>query len=125
MPEEDEWNFIWASKQTVHRLFDPANGFRFGDMQMINHYPNHWELTRKDFMVKNIKRYRKDLEKEGHPLAEKNELGRFIHLDIVPDTFQLPGDFSVFLEEFKRNPNSSWIVKPSASSQVSFPLECC
>jgi hypothetical protein len=31
-------------------------------------------------MVKNIKRYRKDLEKEGSPLAEKDELGRFIHL---------------------------------------------
>lgn len=38
------------------------------------------ELTRKDLMVKNIKRYRKDLEKEGSPLAEKDEAGRFIHL---------------------------------------------
>jgi tubulin polyglutamylase TTLL1 len=26
-------------------------------------------------MVKNIKRYRKDLEKEGSPLAEKDENG--------------------------------------------------
>eukprot|EP00048_Salpingoeca_helianthica_P017780 m.238968 g.238968 ORF g.238968 m.238968 type:complete len:400 (-) comp22180_c0_seq1:72-1271(-) len=117
VPAEEEWNFFWASKQTVHRLFDPANGFRFGDLQMINHFPNHWELTRKDTMVKNIKRYRKDLEKEGHPLAERNEQNRFVYLDIVPDTFQLPGDFSVFMEEFKRNPSSTWIVKPSASSQ--------
>lgn len=31
-------------------------------------------------MVKNIKRYRKDLEKEGSPLAEKDEVGRYIHL---------------------------------------------
>ena len=31
-------------------------------------------------MVKNIKRYRRDLEKEGNPLAEKDEHGRFIHL---------------------------------------------
>ena len=116
---EEEWNFFWATKQTVQRLFDPANGFRFADFQMINHFPNHWELTRKDFMVKNIKRYRKELEKEGHPLAERSsETGRFLHLDIVPDTFQLPGDMSVFLEEFKRSPTSSWIVKPSASSQV-------
>ena len=31
-------------------------------------------------MVKNIKRYRKDLEKEGNPLAEKDENGRYINL---------------------------------------------
>ena len=30
----------------------------FGLMfRIINHYPNHFELTRKDLMVKNIKRY--------------------------------------------------------------------
>ena len=31
-------------------------------------------------MMKNIKRYRKELDKEGNPLAEKDELGRYIHL---------------------------------------------
>jgi tubulin polyglutamylase TTLL1 len=29
-------------------------------------------------MVKNIKRYRKDLERENSPLAEKDELGRYL-----------------------------------------------
>ena len=48
--------------------------------RVINHFPNHYELTRKDLMVKNIKRYRKDLEKEGNPLAEKDENGRYINL---------------------------------------------
>lgn len=38
------------------------------------------ELTRKDLMVKNIKRYRKELEKEFNPLAAKDENGSFIHL---------------------------------------------
>jgi hypothetical protein len=33
--------------------------------RVINHFPNHYELTRKDLMVKNIKRYRKELAKEG------------------------------------------------------------
>lgn len=28
-------------------------------LRLINHYPNHYELTRKDLMVKNIKRYLK------------------------------------------------------------------
>jgi hypothetical protein len=32
----------------------------------VNHFPNHYELTRKDLMVKNLRRYRKDLERDGH-----------------------------------------------------------
>ena len=36
--------------------------------------------SRKDLMVKNLKRYRRDLEREGNPLAEKNELGRYLYL---------------------------------------------
>ena len=31
---------------------------------MVNHYPNHWELTRKDTMVKNIKRYTRETGKD-------------------------------------------------------------
>ena len=50
--------------------------------RVINHFPNHYELTRKDLLVKNIKRYRKDLEKEGNPLAERDEAGRYVHLGI-------------------------------------------
>jgi tubulin polyglutamylase TTLL1 len=34
-------------------------------MQLINHYPNHFELTRKDLMVKNVKRYFKDQAKDA------------------------------------------------------------
>ena len=36
-----------------------------GDNQLINHFPNHIELTRKDLMVKNIKRYQRDLHKDS------------------------------------------------------------
>ena len=28
-----------------------------------------------------------------------------MHLDLIPDTFILPGDYSVFAEEFRRRPN--------------------
>ena len=31
-------------------------------------------------MVKNIKRYRKELDKEGSPVAEKDENGKYLHL---------------------------------------------
>jgi tubulin polyglutamylase TTLL1 len=51
----------------LHRrqIFNPENGIRLGDHQVVNHFPNHYELTRKDLMVKNLKRYRKELEKEA------------------------------------------------------------
>ena len=48
--------------------------------RMVCHFPNHYELTRKDCIVKNIKRYRRDLERDGSPLAERDETGRYIHL---------------------------------------------
>lgn len=57
--------------------------------RVINHFPNHYELTRKDLMVKNIKRYRKELVKENNPIAEKDENGRFKYLEFIPYLLQL------------------------------------
>ena len=68
-------------------------------------------------MVKNIKRFRKDMEKENNPIAERDELGNFIYLDIVPMTYILPGDYTIFIEDFKKNPNTTWIMKPTAGAQ--------
>lgn len=34
------------------------------DWQRINHFPNHQELTRKDLLIKNLKRTKRQLEKE-------------------------------------------------------------
>ena len=31
----------------------------------LNHYRNYYELCRKDLLIKNIKKYKKQLEKEG------------------------------------------------------------
>ena len=47
-------------------------------------------------MVKNIKRFRREMEKEGNPLAEKDAIGDFIYMDIVPNTYILPGDYTIF-----------------------------
>lgn len=114
---DEDWNFYWATVQSVRSIFSVENGYRLVDDQVISHYPNHYELTRKDLMVKNIKRYRKDLEKEGSPLAEKDELGRYIHLDFIPITFMLPADYNLFVEEFRKNPSSTWIMKPAGKAR--------
>ena len=55
-------------------------------------------------MIKNLKRYKKALEKEG-------KLEEAASYNFSPLTYNLPGEYSLFCEEFKRN-NSVWIMKP-------------
>ena len=86
-------------------------------VRVLNHFPNHYELTRKDLMVKNIKRCRKDMEKENNPIADKDDSGALLYMDIVPMTYILPGDYTIFVEEFKKFPNATWIMKPTARAQ--------
>ncbi|XP_064397984.1 polyglutamylase complex subunit TTLL1-like isoform X2 [Halichondria panicea] len=115
--EDGDWNFYWCSVYTVRSIFSVDSGIRLSDNQMVCHFPNFYELTRKDCLVKNIKRYRKDLERDGSSLAERDELGRYIHLDFIPVTFMLPADYNIFVEEFRRNPATTWIMKPAAKAQ--------
>ena len=46
-------------------IYEILNHFHLQAHQKVNHYRNHYELTRKDLMVKNLKRFKKQLEKEG------------------------------------------------------------
>ena len=55
--EGDDWNVFWGHPWNVQRLFHPDLGTRLRDDQLVNHFPNHLELTRKDQMVKNVKRW--------------------------------------------------------------------
>ncbi|XP_064538606.1 polyglutamylase complex subunit TTLL1 isoform X2 [Drosophila montana] len=122
---DGEWNLYWACAQNCRYIFGVDHPYRMRSDQMINHFPNSMELSRKDLLVKNIKRYRKDLERKGDALAETHpnntKLGiggtRYMHLDIIPMTFVLPADYNLFVEEFHKNPASTWIVKPSDKSQ--------
>ncbi|XP_034118823.1 polyglutamylase complex subunit TTLL1 [Drosophila albomicans] len=122
---DGEWNLYWACSQNCRYIFGVDHPYRMRSDQMINHFPNSMELSRKDLLVKNIKRYRKDLERKGDALAETmpmhTKLGvggtRYMHLDIIPMTFVLPSDYNLFVEQFHKNPASTWIVKPSDKSQ--------
>ncbi|XP_061435000.1 polyglutamylase complex subunit TTLL1 [Lethenteron reissneri] len=114
---DEAWNVYWASVQSTRGIFSLETGFRLADDQLVNHYPNHYELTRKDLMVKNIKRYRRDLERDGSVVAERDDTGRYLHLDFVPVTFLLPADYNLFVEEFRKNPSSTWIMKPCGKAQ--------
>ncbi|GKT23759.1 Probable tubulin polyglutamylase TTLL1 [Aduncisulcus paluster] len=117
-----DWNFYWATVGTVKWIFSPEAGKRLSDHQIINHFPNHYELTRKDLMVKNIKRYRRELERDQGPLVYAN--GDSV-LDFIPQTYLLPAEYTSFLDEFKRvtagerdeRKKVPWILKPSGRAQ--------
>ena len=40
-----------------------------------------------------------------------------VHLDFIPLAYILLGEYSLFTEEFHRNPKITWIIKPAARSQ--------
>ena len=100
-----DYNFYWSNVGNFHKLIVDHTA-RLQDTQIINHFPNHLELTRKDLMVKNIKRYRKDWEKSNPDLKFP---------EFLPLTFILPSDYNLFSQEFKKNPtnNGLWIMKPT------------
>jgi tubulin polyglutamylase TTLL9 len=91
----------------VHARLD---SLRLSDRQRVNHFRNHFELTRKDNLVKNVKRTRRALERSDAAA----EAARF---DFLPPSFVLPGEYGLFLEEFRRVPGLTWIMKPTGRSQ--------
>lgn len=173
--ESEDWNIYWASKTSIKNMFNPENSARLIDGQYVNHFPNHYELTRKDLMVKNIKRYKKDaaaalaasaavtaavMSSNAPSTTASNSSvagisavgaassvmsagissaavagpsGSIVSgaassmlapsqassdvLDFLPTTYTLPADYSLFVEEFRRNPNVMWIMKPCSKAQ--------
>jgi tubulin polyglutamylase TTLL1 len=103
---DSDWNVYWANVHTTREIFSPENGIRLGEHQVVNHFPNHYELTRKDLLVKNVKRYRKDLEREAirrgeDPTVASSNASSTV--DFLPPTFVLPGEYALFAEAFKRD----------------------
>ena len=97
----------WADVGWIRDYFDHVH---MDDHQRVNHFRNHYELTRKDLMVKNLKRMKRQLERtDTHAEAAK--------YNFFPATFVLPAEYGLFLEEFKRTPGSTWIMKPIGRAQ--------
>jgi tubulin polyglutamylase TTLL1 len=38
-------------------------------------------------------------------------------LDFLPLTYSLPADYALFVEEFRRCPHTTWIMKPTSRAQ--------
>ncbi|KAJ3044502.1 putative tubulin polyglutamylase ttll9 [Rhizophlyctis rosea] len=67
-------------------------------------------LTRKDLLVKNLKRMIKHIHRSHGPT--ESALFNFLSTSYV-----LPAEHALFQEEFKRNPGGVWIMKPVGKAQ--------
>ncbi|EGR31891.1 tubulin-tyrosine ligase family protein, putative [Ichthyophthirius multifiliis] len=110
--DNDEWDINWTEKEFIVEVLEHLNLL---NQQKVNHFRNHYELTRKDLMTKNIKKYKKVLEKEG-------KIEESLTYNFTPLTYQLPCEYSIFCEEFKKVNQISeskqlWIMKPIGKSQ--------
>ena len=104
--EEGEWDFYWADVAWVREQMDYIY---LEEHVKICHFRNHYELTRKNLMARNVKRLRKVVEKRSKEEANM--------IDFIPTTFELPSEYHIFVEEFKKHPGSTWIMKPIGKSQ--------
>ncbi|KAL4462148.1 hypothetical protein ABPG72_010464 [Tetrahymena utriculariae] len=110
--EFDDWDLNWAEKEWILDVMDHAH---VSSNQRVNHFRNFSELCRKDLLIKNIKKYKKTLEKE-------NKLEEAALYNFTPLTYNLPSEYSIFCEEFKKVNSMSdskqlWIMKPIGKAQ--------
>jgi tubulin polyglutamylase TTLL9 len=104
---EYDWDIYWTNKEWIRGVYDKVH-LEAG--QRVNHFRNFFELTRKDLLVKNLKRQKRLLSKQGR----EDEAAAY---DFFPETFCLPAEYALFVEAFKRAGQASWIMKPIGSSQ--------
>jgi len=93
---------VRTNKEWIRGVYDKVH---LESHQRVNHFRNFYELTRKDLLIKNLKRAKRSLTKDGRD----EEAAAF---DFFPDTFSLPAEYALFVEAFKKTPGISWIMKP-------------
>ncbi|OQV15718.1 putative tubulin polyglutamylase TTLL1 [Hypsibius exemplaris] len=110
------WHMFWANVANARALFQPGQRYYFNDDQLVNHYQSCYQLSRKDNMTKNIKKFRMEMAHLKDPIGKKDRHGNFLYLDLIAPTYLLPFDFNTFLTDFKKN-GGLYIVKPCSGSQ--------
>ncbi|XP_043512318.1 probable tubulin polyglutamylase TTLL9 [Frieseomelitta varia] len=105
-PNDQNWHLWWCEVNDVRQALD----LKLAPHQRIPHFRNHYELTRKNYLYRNLKRYKK-------LLLKSNKMDEAKLCDGMPLTYELPNDFRLFAEEYHKQPGSTWIVKPAGRSQ--------
>jgi hypothetical protein len=104
--DSDDWNVMWCEKEQIDWVFEKH---RLLPGAKVNHFRGWNELCRKDTLSKNLKKFKRALDKQGNT-QESNEY------DFLPATFLMPSEYVIFFEEFKKHHLSEgktlWIMKP-------------
>jgi len=101
--ESAAWDLFWCDLSQVAPTLD---GRRLRGNLHVPHFRNYYEISRKDHLSRNLARHKKFLIKEGRD--EEAKL-----CDCLPITFELPTDFLMFAEHYRKNQGLTWIVKPA------------
>ena len=105
------WDIFWCEKDWIREVFDKVH---LSQGQKVNHFRSHFLLTRKDNLAKHVRKAKREAEKDGR-LAEAKKF------DIIPQTFLLPTEYSLFVDFFKKESANSarpiYIAKPIGRSQ--------
>ncbi|KAG7400772.1 hypothetical protein PHYBOEH_004578 [Phytophthora boehmeriae] len=118
---ESDWDFYWADREYIYELLDTVH---LENGQRVNHYRNGREMCRKDLLIKNLKRAKRQMDKKARSddavVSELDvALGSY---DFFPVTYILPGEYAIFVEEFKRN-QGVWIMKPIGKQVLLLPAQ--
>ncbi|XP_011864921.1 PREDICTED: probable tubulin polyglutamylase TTLL9 [Vollenhovia emeryi] len=109
-PEDTSWHLWWCETGDVLRQALDGDRKKLRPYQRVPHFRNHYELTRKNYLYRNLKRYRKALVRAGKTAEARVS-------DAMPVTFELPSDYRMFVEEYHKQQGATWIVKPVARSR--------
>ena len=101
--ESHEWNLLWSSGSCKSYLYEGLNEY-----QKINHFPQSFEITRKDKLAMNVNKMQQKFGKK--------------QFDFLPDTYVIPDEFSDFYNHFQKEQQMDpkrnlWIVKPANMSR--------
>lgn len=107
----DDWDILWCEKEQIDWVYENNH---LAAHQKVNHFRGYYELCRKDLLIKNLKKYKRALEKEGRG----EEAGQ---VSFIPMSYLLPSEYVIFFDEFKKanamNERSIWIMKPISKCQ--------
>jgi len=94
-PEDTSWHLWWCETGDMLRQALDGDRKKLRPYQRVPHFRNHYELTRKNYLYRNLKRYRKILIRAG-------KIDEACISDVMPVTFELPSDYRMFIEEYHK-----------------------
>eukprot|EP00835_Amoeboradix_gromovi_P000018 NODE_1_length_95616_cov_0.657642.p18 type:complete len:383 gc:universal NODE_1_length_95616_cov_0.657642:64281-65429(+) len=104
--DDSDFTLFWSDVSWIYKFMD---SLPLQKHQLINHFRNNYELTKKDLLIKNLKMY----WRKSNPFALFYDAVD----NIVPVSFEIPTEFAIFHDYYKKNPKKMWIMKPSGKSQ--------